>query len=136
MKINRHNQVFRADWDKCAAFCCQVIGQLIKNGVMCTNIKMSILFLENEYMSKLKKNMKSLLIQIAFATGICIIIMTYFSKRVLPEPIGYLPMAIPPFLMSIHGAFYNRFRHNKIWTTWYWIAAIFCSTTLIIVLHY
>ncbi len=87
-------------------------------------------------MSGFKKLIKSPLIQIALATGMSIIIMAYFSKRVLPEPIGYLPIAVPPFLMTIHGAFSDGYKNSRIWTTWYWVAAIFFSTTVIILLSW
>jgi hypothetical protein len=86
-------------------------------------------------MSNFIKLLKSPIIQIALATGLSIIIMAYFSKKVIPESIGYLPMAIPPFIMSIHSSFYNRCKNRKIWTTWYWITAIICSTIIIIVIH-
>jgi len=87
-------------------------------------------------MSNLKKLLKSPHIQIALASGISIIVMAYFSKRILPKQIGYLPTAIPPFLMAIYEAFLARHKNNRICTTWYWVAAIFISTALIIVLHW
>lgn len=87
-------------------------------------------------MSGFKKLIKSPLVHIALATGISIIMMAYFSKRVLPESIGYLPMAVPPFLMTIHGAFSDRYKNSRIWMTWYWVAAIFFSTAVIIVLSW
>lgn len=48
-------------------------------------------------MSKLKKLFKSPHIQIALAIGISIIVMAYFSKRVLPKPIAYLQPQYPHF---------------------------------------
>lgn len=86
-------------------------------------------------MSGLKKLIESPLIQVALATGTCIILLAYFSKRILPQPIGYLPLAIPPFLMTIHAAAANRYNYSGLWKTWYWVAAIFVTTGLIIVLH-
>jgi len=53
-------------------------------------------------MSKVKDFFKSPHIQIALATGFSIIVMAYFSKRILPRPIGYLPSAIPPFPESLN----------------------------------
>jgi predicted histidine transporter YuiF (NhaC family) len=86
-------------------------------------------------MSKVKKMLKSPHIQIALATGSCIIIMAYASKRLLPEPIGYLPLAIPPFFMTIYEYVAQRYKNKRIVTTWYWITALFLSTALIILYY-
>jgi predicted histidine transporter YuiF (NhaC family) len=87
-------------------------------------------------MSKIKDFLKSPHIQIALVTGICIIALAYFSKRILPRPIGYLPAAIPPFLMAIYEGFVGRHKNKKITSTWYWIVAIILSTAVIIMLHW
>jgi predicted histidine transporter YuiF (NhaC family) len=87
-------------------------------------------------MLKVKDLLKSPHIQIALVTGICIIVLAYFSKRILPKPIGYLPTAIPPFLMAIYEGFMGRHKNKKIMTTWYWVVAIIFCTALIIVLHF
>ena len=86
-------------------------------------------------MKKIKELMKSPHIQIALATAVSIIALAYFSKRVLPEPIGYLPLAIPPFIASIYEVILSKHKNKKISTTWYWIAAILFSTALIIFLY-
>jgi len=86
-------------------------------------------------MSKLKEFFKSPHIQIALATGVSIVVMAYFSKRVLPEPIDYLPMAIPPFIALIYENVLNKHKNKKISTTWYWVAAIFIATVLIIMTY-
>ena len=86
-------------------------------------------------MKKLKKNFKSPHIQIALATGVSIVVMAYFSKRVLPEPIGYLPMTIPPFIALIYENVLNKHKKKKVATAWYWVIAIFVATALIIILH-
>ena len=86
-------------------------------------------------MKKLKKLIRSPHIQIALATGASIIIMAYFSKRVLPEPIGYLSLAIPPFLATLYESLLNRYKDSKLLTTWFWIIAILAATALIIVFH-
>ena len=87
-------------------------------------------------MSKFKEIIKSPHVQIALATGISIIVMAYFSKRILPKPIGYVPTAIPPFLMVVYEALLERYKKKKICTTWYWIVAIFSTTAVIIILHW
>lgn len=86
-------------------------------------------------MSKLKEIIKSPHVHIALATGISIIVMAYFSKRILPKPIGFLPTAIPPLLMTLYEAVMIRYKNKRICTTWYWVVAIFFTTVLIIVLH-
>ncbi len=86
-------------------------------------------------MNKVKNFLKSPHIQIALATGLSIVVMAYFSKRVLTEPIGYLPMAIPPFIALIYENVLNKHKKKKAATAWYWVIAIFVVTALIIVLH-
>ena len=86
-------------------------------------------------MKKIKKLLKSPHIQISVATGISILAIAYFSKYVLPKPIGYLPTAIPPFFMVIYEAVVAKYKDHKITTTWYWITAIFISTALVIVFN-
>jgi predicted histidine transporter YuiF (NhaC family) len=88
-----------------------------------------------KHSSKLKEIIKSPHIQIALATGLSIVVMAYFSKRVLPQPIGYLPMAIPPFIALIYENVLNKHKKKKIATAWYWVIAIFAVTALIIILH-
>ena len=86
-------------------------------------------------MKKIIGLLKSPHIQISIATGISIILIAYFSKHVLPKPIGYLPTAIPPFFMVIYEAVVAKYKNHIITTTWYWIAIIFVSTALVIVLN-
>jgi|GEM_PF-661890 len=74
-------------------------------------------------------------IHIALATGISIIVLAYVSKRVLPEPIGYLPMALPPFLMVIWEAIFDRHKDSWIFRSGYWVAAIFLATAVVILFH-
>jgi len=74
-------------------------------------------------------------IHIALATGASIIIMAYFSKRILSRSIDYLPNAIPPFFIVIYEVVANKYNDHKICTTWYWIAAIFASTAIIIFIY-
>lgn len=84
-------------------------------------------------MQKLKELIKSPHIQIALATGVSIIVMAYFSKRVLQKPIGYLPAAIPPFIALIYEGVLSKYKKKKIATTWYWVAAILITTVIIII---
>jgi len=86
-------------------------------------------------MNKFIEFFKSPHIQIALATGVSIVVMAYLSKRVLSEPIGYLPMAIPPFIALVYENVLNKFNKKKVTTAWYWVIAIFVATALIIILH-
>jgi len=85
-------------------------------------------------LSKIKELLKSPHIQIALATGASIIIMAYFSKRVLAEPLSYLQLAIPPFLATLYESLLSRYKNSKLCTTWYWIVAILGTTALLILL--
>jgi hypothetical protein len=87
-------------------------------------------------MSKFKDSIKSPHIQISLAAGFSILVLAYFSKRVLPEPIGYLPLAIPPFLATIYESVLAKYKNSKICTTWYWIVAILIATALVILFYW
>ena len=86
-------------------------------------------------MLKLMKELKQPHIYIALAVGFSIIIMAVVSKLVLAKPIGYLSLAIPPFIGTIFESLYGRYKNSKICTTWYWIVAILIATALVILFH-
>ena len=86
-------------------------------------------------MSKIKELIKSPHIHMSLATGISIIVLAYFSKHVLSEPIGYLPLAIPPFLMTIWESLLSKNKYKHICKTWYWVVAIFIATALVILFN-
>jgi hypothetical protein len=86
-------------------------------------------------MSKIKDFFRSPHIQIALAVGLSIIIMAYFSKRILPEPLSYLSMAVPPFIATIYEGFSSKYKNSKYFKTWYWITAIFIATAAVIILN-
>lgn len=83
-------------------------------------------------MLKIIEFFKSPHIQISLATGFSIIVLAYFSKKVLPEPIGYLPLALPPFIAVLYESVLGKYENSKICTTWYWIVAILLATALVI----
>ena len=85
-------------------------------------------------MNKLTELLKSPHIQIALATGVSIVVMAYFSKLILPEPIGYFQMAIPPFIALVYENVLNKHKNKKIATAWYWVIAILFATALIILI--
>jgi hypothetical protein len=86
-------------------------------------------------MSKFKELAKSPHIQISLATGISIIVLAYYSKRVLPKPIDYLLLAFPPFLAVIFEALLDKYKDSRICTTWYWAVGILVATALVILFH-
>lgn len=86
-------------------------------------------------MTNPKELLKSPHIKIALATGFSIIVLAYFSKRVLQEPIGYLSLAIPPFIGSIFEALFGKYKDCKFCKPGYWVAAIFTSTAIVILLN-
>lgn len=82
-----------------------------------------------------KKFLKSPHIQIALATGFSIVLLAYFSKRVLAEPIGSLLLAIPPFIATIFELLMGKHKKSNFLTPWYWVAAVLISTAIIILLN-
>ena len=86
-------------------------------------------------MSKFSKLFKPPHIYVELATGFSIIFMAYVSTRVLPEPLGYLPLAIPPFLMTLYEIVATRHKNSRICTTWYWVVAILIATLIVSVFH-
>ena len=86
-------------------------------------------------MSKIIEFFKSHHIQLALATGISIIVLAYFSKRVLPEPIPKLHQAFPPFIAVIAEGVISQYKESRLATTWYWVLAILLATGLVIALH-
>jgi Na+-transporting NADH:ubiquinone oxidoreductase subunit NqrB len=86
-------------------------------------------------MSKFKELIKSPHIHIALATGLSIIVMAYVSKKILAEPMGAIPLSIPPFLMLLYESLSGRYKNSRIMTTWYWILAITGSAVLIILIY-
>ena len=86
-------------------------------------------------MLKIIELLKSPHIQIALATGFCIVIMAYFSKHVLPRQIGLLPMAFPPFVATIFESFLGKYKDSRFLKTRYWIIAVLVTTLIVILFH-
>lgn len=86
-------------------------------------------------MSKFFEFIKSPHILMALATGISIIVLAYFSKRVLPQEIGYLPSALPPFIMVIYESLLQKYKDRPFLNVWYWILGIFVITVIVILIH-
>jgi len=86
-------------------------------------------------MSKIVDFFKSHHIQLALAVGASIIAIAYFSKRVLPEPIGNLPAALPAFVAVLYEAVVAKYPDSKVSTSWYWVVAVLATTAVVILVH-
>ena len=86
-------------------------------------------------MSKIRDFFKNPHIQISLATGISIIVLAYFSKRVLPEPLSYLELAAPPFIATIYESLLAKHKDKNFMQTWIWVVAILVGTALVILLN-
>jgi hypothetical protein len=74
-------------------------------------------------------------IQLALATGASIISLAYVSKRILPEPIDSLAMAVPPFLAVIGEGLIARCETSWYGKSWLWVTAILLATVFVIAWH-
>ncbi|MBU0740962.1 hypothetical protein KKG45_06940 [bacterium] len=83
-------------------------------------------------MTKLKGPTRSPHIQLALVTGASIIAMAYVSKRVLPEPMTYLSLAIPPFIATIWGSAEHKHKGSRACRVSYWATAIVLATAMVI----
>ena len=81
---------------------------------------------------RLTETLKSGHIHISLATGISIIVMAYASSRILPEPMPYLYLAAPPFLMTIYEALVSKKKYERYTKTQYWVVGIFAATLFVI----
>lgn len=86
-------------------------------------------------MSKLKEFVKSPHIKIALATGFCIVLTAYVSKKVLSEPMKDVELGIVPFIALIYELLLGKNKNSKYLKPEYWITAIFITTLLLIVFH-
>ena len=86
-------------------------------------------------MSRVAEFLKSHHIQLALAAGISILLLAYFSKRVLSEPIPTLYRAFPALLAVIAEGVISKNKGLWIANSGYWVAAILVSTAIEIGLH-
>jgi len=105
-----------------------IVEKEITNGLFMKIMKKTLL-------QKIKDDFKEPHIPLALATGASILIMAYFSKYILPSPIDYLPLAIPPFLMTIYEVVYKKYKDRWFSNPWYWIVAILISTAIVILCY-
>jgi len=87
-------------------------------------------------MSGFKKFKINPQIQIALATGTSILVLAYFSKRVLPEPLSYMELALPPFIALFFATPPSK-KKKAIWygRPLYGVLAILLTTVLVIGLN-
>jgi predicted histidine transporter YuiF (NhaC family) len=85
------------------------------------------------------KNLRIILnsphIHLALTTATCIIVLTFVSRRMLPEPVGYIPVAIPPFVATLFESLKSKYKTSRFTRTVYGILAIFLSTLIVIIWH-
>ncbi|MEW5923506.1 MAG: hypothetical protein AB1746_05915 [Candidatus Zixiibacteriota bacterium] len=90
-------------------------------------------------MNMLKSFLKHPLIQVALVAGICIIIQSYFYKKVLNLQLDTLIVAIPAFIYTIFGGVSsakNNRTIEKFARPVYWMLAIIIATALSIIIPY
>ncbi len=83
-------------------------------------------------MESLRKLLRSGHVHVSLATGVSIIVLAWFSKRVLPEPLSYLELAAPPFLMAIYEAVAGKAKESRAARSGWWVAAILLATAAVI----
>jgi hypothetical protein len=86
-------------------------------------------------MSKVKNFSINPQIQITLATGTSILVLAYFSKRVLPEPLSYLELAMPPFIATFFEATTQKKKAAWFGRPVVGILAILLATVLVIALN-
>ena len=86
-------------------------------------------------MANVKKFLKSSHSQIAFASGISILMIACFSKWVLDKPIHPFLLTVPPLIEVAYEGLLKKNKESKILKTWYWVCAIIFSTLLIMLAH-
>lgn len=74
-------------------------------------------------------------LQMALAVGCSILVMAWFSKHVLPRPIGYVPGAFPPILAALSEVARKRYPGRSVAETGAWIAAVLLATALVAAAH-
>ncbi len=87
-------------------------------------------------MSRFREKMRSPRAQIAAVAGASVLVLAAASRWLVPEPIGYLSLAFPPFLAVVYESVCSKRAESRICTTWYWLLAIAAATVLVIVLHW
>ena len=89
-------------------------------------------------MKKLKELLKSGHIHVSLALGTSIIVLAWFSKRVLAEPLSYMELSICGLIMLGYETVAQNKKTANAWFTRsiYWVIAILIAMVLIIVLNW
>jgi len=90
---------------------------------------------EDAMKAKIIELLKSPHIHISLGAGFSIIVLAVFSKHILPEPIGYLPLAVPPFVGTLFATLLSKYPDSKFMKTWYWVTAVLLATAIVILLY-
>lgn len=85
--------------------------------------------------TKIKEYLAHPIIQIALAAGASIVILAYFSKRVLSQPLSTLELALPPFVATLFEAIAKTREDAWYSRPLFGIAAVALSTFLVIALN-
>ena len=88
-------------------------------------------------MNKFKQWIRSERIKVELALGVSILVLAYFSSRVLDQPLSYLELSITSFITIGYEAiakskYPSAVRFTK---SIYWVIAILIATAAIIVLN-
>ena len=75
-------------------------------------------------------------IQLALASGVSIVVLAWFSKRVLPEPLGNLELAAPPFLAAVFEAATTKVKARWYGRPWCGILLVLLATGAVIGRHF
>ena len=86
-------------------------------------------------MSKVKELLKSGHIHVALALGASIIVLAYFSKRVLDEPMRPIYHSITSFFMLGYETLIGTKKKTRFTNSLYWVSAIIVVTVIIIIVH-
>jgi hypothetical protein len=88
-------------------------------------------------MKKIIELLKSGHIHVATALGISIIVLAYFSKRILDEPLSYMELSICGLIMLGYETVVQSKKTTDAWfaKSIYWVIAIFLAMIIIIVLN-
>ena len=86
-------------------------------------------------MDKIKEFFQHPIIQIALAAGASIIILSIFSKRILPEPLSNLELAFPPLIATLYEGLSKTKKASWWGRPLVGILAILLATALVIILN-
>ena len=75
------------------------------------------------------------IIQIALALGASTVILAYYSKRVLDQPLRNWELGLPAFLAMLFQGYVQTHKSSRFSRSWIGILAVVLATVLVIVLN-